>query len=374
MAYFLSTEFESLKHDINKLFSNFHQKQSVRFDDFCEEWKKLNFSCIFGATLRNTIAAKMRITERMFRIASEFLSEDSTFLYRVAAIYTFYAVFFKQVTPVKVKVRMTPTMWSDLMQFLEILKEHKHYDVVYIIHMLRKNKAFYFTAFPKEIFFGRNEFMLGIEGTAGFRDLEERENYLSEVLDEKNITGKLKSIQNDYNNVKQKLLEESKESEVDELSRVLFYINQDFPEDISNMISSYKRKYENESTSNEIKQDENNQRPIITQLRDLDPKKSKKEKSNLGFEKTEKELTGRALEIFNLKEKFWSKNIEVDKSKGYEIQKEILTTDDDLPGGKMYKKSAMLQTNPKFQTKKRKNMKYLRYKPFPEHTDGEEET
>ena len=141
MAYFLSTEFESLKHDINKLFSNFHQKQSVRFDDFCEEWKKLNFSCIFGATLRNTIAAKMRITERMFRIASEFLSEDSTFLYRVAAIYTFYAVFFKQVTPVKVKVRMTPTMWSDLMQFLEILKEHKHYDVVYIIHMLRKNKA-----------------------------------------------------------------------------------------------------------------------------------------------------------------------------------------------------------------------------------------
>ena len=216
--------------------------------------------------------------------------------------------------------------------------------------------------------------MLGIEGTAGFRDLEERENYLSEVLDEKNITGKLKSIQNDYNNVKQKLLEESKESEVDELSRVLFYINQDFPEDISNMISSYKRKYENESTSNEIKQDENNQRPIITQLRDLDPKKSKKEKSNLSFEKTEKELTGRALEIFNLKEKFWSKNIEVDKSKGYEIQKEILTTDDDLPGGKMYKKSAMLQTNPKFQTKKRKNMKYLRYKPFPEHTDGEEGT
>ena len=369
MAYFLSTEFESLKHDINKLFSNFHQKQSVRFDDFCEEWKKLNFSCIFGATLRNTAAAKMRITERMFRIASEFLSEESTFLYRVAAIYTFYAVYFKQVSPIKVKVRMTPTMWSDLMQFLDILKEHKHYDVVYIIHILRKNKAFYFTAYPKEIFFGRIEFMLGIEGLTGFKDLEERENYLSEVLDEKCITEKLKSIQNDYHNVKQKLLSESQESEVDELSRVLFYINQDFPGDISNMISSYKRKYENETTSND-QPDEATQRPIITQLREIDPKKSKKDKSNPKIIK--KELTGRALQMFNLKEKFWSKDIQVDKSKGYEIKKEILKSDDDLPGGKLYKKSAMLQANPRFQTKKRKNKKYLRYEPFPEQEDGEE--
>lgn len=359
MAYFLSTEFESLKHDINKLFSNFHQKQSVRFDDFCEEWKKLNFSCIFGATLRNTGAAKMRITERIFRIASEFLSEESTFLYRVAAIYTFYAVYFKQISPVKVKVRMTPTMWADLMQFLEILKEHKHYDVVYIIHKLRKNKAFYFTAYPKEIFFGRLEFMLGIEGLTGFKDLEERGSYLSEVLDDNDITGKLRSIHNDYHNVKQQLLSESKPSEEDELSRALFYINQDFPNDIANMISSYKEKYQNESTSTG-QPDEATQRPIITQLREIDPKKDDDESAIIV---NGKKLTGRALEMYKLKEKVWSNDVKTERSTGYEIQKEAPKKAEEEV--KLFKKSAMLQVNPKkVLRKKQKNKKWLRYEPF----------
>ena len=63
----------------------------------------MNFNCIFAATHRNTFSAKMRLVERMFRVASEFLSEESTFLYRVAAVYMFYAVYYKQISTSKVE-------------------------------------------------------------------------------------------------------------------------------------------------------------------------------------------------------------------------------------------------------------------------------
>ena len=102
MAYQLSYEYESLKHDINTLFLRFCQKQSVRFEEFCEEWRAMNFNCIFAATHRNTFSAKMRLVERMFRVASEFLSEDATFLYRVACVYFFYSVYNKQISEPKV--------------------------------------------------------------------------------------------------------------------------------------------------------------------------------------------------------------------------------------------------------------------------------
>ena len=369
MAYFLSTEFEALKHDVNKLFSKFHEKQSVRFDDFCEEWKKLNFSALFGATYRNTPGSKMRIAERLFRIASEFLSEDSTFLYRVAAIYTFYAVYFKQVTPVKTKIRMTPAMWTDLMQFTEVLKKHSHYDVVYIIHVLRKNKAFCFTAFPKELFFGKIEFMLGVEGITGFKHSQERSEYLTEILDDERIVPKLQAIQNDYAAVKKKLIAESQENEREDLSKVLFYINQDFPEDVSTMITSYKRKYD-DSMANYQPNDETTQRPVLTQLRKI---KETSSASNTADSDSQTEDETRASKIFKLKEKLWSSNIQVDKSKGYEIKKEkrkLSALEESVEEKKRekeekrhyYKKGAMLQVKSRVPGSKSKRP-YIRFEP-----------
>uniref|UniRef100_A0A7M5XJA7 snRNA-activating protein complex subunit 1 n=1 Tax=Clytia hemisphaerica TaxID=252671 RepID=A0A7M5XJA7_9CNID len=372
MAYFLSTEFEALKHDVNKLFSKFHEKQSVRFDDFCEEWKKLNFSALFGATYRNTPGSKMRIAERLFRIASEFLSEDSTFLYRVAAIYTFYAVYFKQVTPVKTKIRMTPAMWTDLMQFTEVLKKHSHYDVVYIIHVLRKSKAFCFTAFPKELFFGKIEFMLGVEGISGFKHSQERSEYLTEILDDERIVPKLQAIQNDYAAIKEKLIAESQENEREDLSKVLFYINQDFPEDVSTMINSYKRKYDDSMTTYQSN-DEATQRPVLTQLRKIKETTTAPTTTIITDSDSQAEDETRASKIFKLKEKLWSSNIQVDKSKGYEIKKEkkkLSALEESIAEKERekedkrhyYKKSAMLQVKSKVPGSKSKSKHpYIRF-------------
>ena len=41
-------EFDALKHDVNALFLKFCEKQSVRFDDFAEAWRELNFNCLFA--------------------------------------------------------------------------------------------------------------------------------------------------------------------------------------------------------------------------------------------------------------------------------------------------------------------------------------
>lgn len=362
MAFQLSAEYEALKHDINVLFANFHQRQSVRFEDFCDEWKALNFSCIFGATYINKPSSKMRVVERLFRVASEFLSEECTFLYRVAAVYTFYAVYFKQITHTKVKIRMTPTMWKDLLKFLEIVKEHQHYDVVYVVEVLRKHKAFLFCAFPKELMFGRLEFMLGVDGAAGFSHTETN-NYVSDLINGTNgFQQNLNDIQNAYDEVKQKVLDESNEEEIPDLKKVLFYSNSEFPDEVLRIIQQHRRKY---FAGEFVKPDSTDsiQRPVLSQLHSLDEIKCTEEESE-----DVPSSSNDAKRLAKFKEKIWS--FDIKKSRNMRFGAPETATVDESNSSKeeieensrFYKRSAMLQPL----KKKRgpyKNFKQLRFKP-----------
>lgn len=368
MALQLSTEYEGLKHDISVLFANFHQRQSVRFEVFCEEWKALNFNCIFGTTYINKPTSKMRIIERLFRVASEFLSEESTFLYKVAAIYTFYAVYFKQITHTKVCIRMTPTMWNDLLEFFAIVKEHQHHDVAYVIEVLRKHKAFVFCAFPKELLFGRLEFMLGVDGSAGYCHIETND-YASKLIDgTNNFQQELKDIQSAYDEVKQKVLEESTEEEIPDLKKVLFYSNTEFPVEISKIIQQHKRKH---FAGRTVKPDskDSTQRPVISQLHSLE-EETKRYKSE--EQDTEQKNHNDVLKVLKLKEKIWANDIKKGKGMRYapETAVEPTSTDPDSSPNKdngddnsvFYKRSAMLHPLKKKRAPY-KITKSLRYKP-----------
>jgi len=360
MAYQLSYEFESLKHDVNTLFSRFYQKQSVRFEEFCSEWKAMNFNCIFAATFRNTYSAKMRLVERIFRVASEFLSEESTFLYRVAAVYMFYSVYFKQISDNKVKIRMTPTMWKDLMDFLNIVIEHRHLDVAYVIQTLRKANAFTFTAFPKYLLFGRHEFMLGSEGMVAMRQTYEADKYINNLFSSEFIE-QSKSIQKEYDDVKAKVLNESKEDEVSYLSKVLYHSNSEFPSDFKRILDGHEKVHER-GTSLRPDLFDSTQRPILSQLQELYHGIPEKD-GNSDSPKKVKNVKGK------MKEKAWNAKVEISPNKRAVKKKKLddttsIETDNSASDNKTiyFKRSAMLQEHKIRYPKKTTNTKGIRYR------------
>lgn len=356
MAFQLSTEYEALKHDVKILFSQFYDKQSVRFEDFAAEWKALNFTSIFAANYRNTPSAKMRIVERAFRVASEFLSEESTFLYRVATVYMLYTVYLKQLCVPKVKIRMTPTMWKDLMDFLGIVVEHQHLDVAYIIQHLRDHHAFIYTALPKQIMFGRNEFMLGVEGMNTLRHTYEADKYINNFVKNSDTIDTLKHLQLEYNEVKQKVLDESEKGEQKCLSKMIFYSNLEFPDAFEDIMNTHKNLYM-EGLSFKPDMSDTTQRPVLSQLQKL---KEKKDTRNEGKD------VSRATMISKIKQKSWKASVSHSSRKRMSVSEEQIKIPDDIDGNVFYKKSAMLQPFKHKSGKRSLATRGVRYKVSPD--------
>jgi len=319
----------------------------------------MNFNCIFAATHRNTFSAKMRLVERMLRVASEFLSEESTFLYRVAAVYFFYAVYNKQLSATKVKIRMTPTMWKDLMDFLNIVIEHRHLDVAYVIQTLRKQNAFAFVAFPKYLLFGRHEFMLGSEGMMSLRQTYDSDKYISGLF-ESDIVERTESLQEEYDEVKAKVLGESKEEEVTNLTKILFHSNSDFPIDFKKILDGHRKVHERGSM---LKPDvlDSTQRPILSQLQELYHGLPQKGKTVSPKKVKAKSKQGK------MKEKAWNSKVAFSspgKRAGPKKNLADIESDPEEPEEErtiVYKRSAMLQER-KVKKTRTKNAAGIRYR------------
>jgi len=319
----------------------------------------MNFNCIFAATHRNTFSAKMRLVERMLRVASEFLSEESTFLYRVAAVYFFYAVYNKQISATKVKIRMTPTMWKDLMDFLNIVIEHRHLDVAYVIQTLRKQNAFAFVAFPKYLVFGRHEFMLGSEGMMSMRQTYDSDKYISSLF-QSDFVQQTESLQQEYDEVKAKVMGESKEEEVPNLSKIIFHSNSDFPMDFKKILDGHRKVHERGSM---LKPDvlDSTQRPILSSLQELYHGIPSQGKTKSPRKAKAKSRQGK------MKEKAWLSKVEFSspgKKPAAKKNLEDIESDPEEPQETRtvyYKRSAMLQE--KVKKKSKKNTAGIRYRP-----------
>jgi len=243
------------------LFESFCGQESVRFEEFTDCWRKMNFNAIFSCTERSTAPAKMRVAERLFRIASEYLSAEATFLHRVASIYCLYAVYFKQLTDPKVKIRMTPAMWKDLMEFLEVVTAHQHLDVAYVINKLRLMRAFVFTAATKHLTFGRAEFMLGVEGKSCYKFVQQRDQYIQDIIEEKSTIRELAKIQAEYDEVRLRVLAESQDHELTNLKKNLCVSHSAFPQEMEKIIDTHSNQYH---LSTILKPpDEKSQRPVL---------------------------------------------------------------------------------------------------------------
>ncbi|XP_004206223.1 snRNA-activating protein complex subunit 1 [Hydra vulgaris] len=331
MAFSLSTEFEAIRHDISTLFSKFCEKQSVRFEDFSQTWRSINFTYVMVSATRGTNGARMRICERIFRAASEYLSTNSVFLYRVAAVYLLYAVYFKQFSDKKVFIRVTPKMLKDMIDFFKISIEHEHYDVAFVIKKLFDAKAFIIVAFPKQLMFGRLEFMMGVQSENTPKVSFEIDPYIKSISDGKFIE-LISSIHNEYEEVKAKLLSASKkQDEINALSKRLSYCNSDFPKDFKNLLTNR----ESLESLTVCKSDtlETVQRPSLTPLNELILLQADSSKV------VGEQLPERASILAKIKERSWKNDARNKKLNSQLCDTEEETETSDL----FYKKSAMVK-------------------------------
>ncbi|XP_069110901.1 snRNA-activating protein complex subunit 1-like isoform X2 [Argopecten irradians] len=89
--------------------------------------------------------------EECFRIAAQYVVAPYNFQVRVGALYLLYGLFNTQPLCHRVKIRVTNSMWLDLLEFQSEAHRQQHLDVDFVFHKLRFQNAFTFTAKTFEV-------------------------------------------------------------------------------------------------------------------------------------------------------------------------------------------------------------------------------
>ncbi|XP_039507802.1 snRNA-activating protein complex subunit 1b isoform X1 [Pimephales promelas] len=140
-----------VKADCEELLARFQATESVRYEQFLEIWRDMNFSSIFCGRPEGN--ERRCLTRVIMSVASPYLFPPYTFQIRVGGLYLLYGLFNSQLITPKEKIRIALKDWKDVMQFQRDAVNAQHYDVVYIFRKLLSDKAFYFTAMPTPLCF-----------------------------------------------------------------------------------------------------------------------------------------------------------------------------------------------------------------------------
>lgn len=142
---------EPVKADCEHLLGRYQATESVRYEQFVEIWREMDFSSIFHG--KQEPNERRRFARLILSVASPYLFPPYTFQIRVGALYLLYSLFNTQLATPREKVRIALKDWKDVMQFQKDAVYAQHYDVVYVFRKLLSDKAFYFTAMPTPLNF-----------------------------------------------------------------------------------------------------------------------------------------------------------------------------------------------------------------------------
>lgn len=144
-----------VKTDCEELLARFQATESVRYEQFLEIWRDMNFSSIFYGKPEGS--ERRRFARLIMSVVSPYFFPPYTFQIRVAGLYLLYGLFNSQLITPREKIRIALKDWEDVMQFQRDAVNAQHYDVVYIFRKLLSDKAFYFTAMPTPLCYGENK-------------------------------------------------------------------------------------------------------------------------------------------------------------------------------------------------------------------------
>ncbi|XP_061742732.1 snRNA-activating protein complex subunit 1b isoform X1 [Nerophis ophidion] len=145
---------EQVKCDCEELLDRFIQTDSVRFETFSQVWKEMKFEQIFYGTVGS---AKRAFSRLVLDAAYVYVLPPFSFQIRVGGLYLLYSLFQCQTALPRVGIRLALKDWADIQSFEKDALGAQHLDVIYVLHQLMFQKAFYFTAMPTLLTFKKGK-------------------------------------------------------------------------------------------------------------------------------------------------------------------------------------------------------------------------
>ncbi|XP_071948274.1 snRNA-activating protein complex subunit 1-like [Antedon mediterranea] len=186
-----------VKTDCEQLLDAFVKTENVRYEDFVNIWKRMNFSFIYFG-LKNQVDQR-DFTEEAFQVATTFLMSPYTFQVRIGALYLLYGLYFTQIQDPKIKIRIALNNWQELIALYEDIQKQRHLDAEYVYLRLKFDKAFMVTATSKPMFYHRRLGLKTQENTAAH--MHQPHSILAESIDSESLEY-LEMVHNKYQNLK----------------------------------------------------------------------------------------------------------------------------------------------------------------------------
>ncbi|KYQ47612.1 snRNA-activating protein complex subunit 1, partial [Trachymyrmex zeteki] len=143
---------EAFRTDCQTLITRFELSYNTHFQNFCEIWKEMQFGLVFAYVLsyHPSEAALTTFCEDVLCIIKQFLVNASSLKERIGALYLTYGVYYKM--PVKqLKIRMTLSDWSCLMELHSQIKQEEYHDANYILCKMIVDRVFIHCISDREI-------------------------------------------------------------------------------------------------------------------------------------------------------------------------------------------------------------------------------
>lgn len=132
-----------LREDIELLLGNFLAKGSLKFADFAECWREMNFVFVF--TFRLNQSELREFIEDAFLVALEYLNEMNSTEQSVSILFMIYSLFSCQPIEPKIPFKLTMDKFLLFRRLYDSCKRNGFNDACYVWLKLNSLGAFHFT-------------------------------------------------------------------------------------------------------------------------------------------------------------------------------------------------------------------------------------
>eukprot|EP00794_Sanderia_malayensis_P003549 gene3549-4052_t len=348
----LGDELDGYLSDLTALFEKFDEKGSLRFEDFCEVWKSMNFSFIHSG--KRTLSDQIKATMRLMRCITGFFHPETEFQYRIAALYTAYSVYYTQLSIPRVKIRMTVTMWKDLKDLHKLVKRYQHLDIDYIITKLENDQAFHFTAMPKLLEYGKKELMTNMDSYGSEVSTERKsyqpDQYVEDLVQGLDVIEKVSQVDDEYKAAKEEVKKSLGSSIEPRLLSSLNVTNDDFRSELVRDIEEF-RDWLESNTREQVLFD-GSERPVTQAVR-LTKRKYNNTIQPMEYQRISRffvssnnetlDKTSRSERIKAIKTKSFSKAVEGYKKAGTDTSEESSAKTSKSKASTYYRRSAIIE-------------------------------
>ncbi|KAI6657474.1 hypothetical protein LOD99_220 [Oopsacas minuta] len=139
----------AIDQDCQRILSAYAELQTVRFAQFAEKWREINFvyaHCAVKDGRDKQDRDRHDLTISLLTCASKYLSSDYPFEVRIGSLYLLYCLYFTQLSDPKAKIRLDPVLLEDLSSLHHKITSDKHSDADYILRRLKEDYAFHIVA------------------------------------------------------------------------------------------------------------------------------------------------------------------------------------------------------------------------------------